>query len=141
MKTIISIAALLFLIFNGVAQQVDYPRLKADAERAYAEGSYAKANELYSQADQAALPKAEARWVEFRVADTLWRAQAATETADTTKYEKARTQLEELIRVADKEEDRRVRLRLARRPICADSSIPTANKFWLRRMLCKCPGP
>jgi hypothetical protein len=63
-----------------------------------AEGSYAKANELYSQADQAALPKAEARWVEFRLADTLWRAQAATETADSTKYEKARTQLEELIR-------------------------------------------
>src|SRR5678815_1067760 len=125
MKTIISIAALLFLIFNGVAQQVDYPRLKADAERAYAEGSYAKANELYSQADQAALPKAEARWVEFRLADTLWRAQAATETADTTKYEKARTQLEELIRVADKEEDRDV--------IWAEAHESLGDFYWVNR--------
>ena len=108
MKTIISLAALLFLIFNGVAQQVDYPRLKADAERAYADGSYARANELYGKVDKSGLPLAEARWVEFRLADTLWRAQAATETADTTKFEEAQKQLEELIRVADKEEDRDV---------------------------------
>ena len=125
MKTIISIAALLFVTFNGVAQQVDYPRLKADAERAYAEGSYAKAKELYSQVDQAALPKAEARWVEFRLADTLWRAQAATETVDTTKYEKARTQLEELIRVADKEEDRDV--------IWAEAHESLGDFFWVNR--------
>ena len=106
MKTIFSLAALLFLIFNGLAQQVTYPQLKADAERAYNERSYARAHELYRSVDAAALPQSEARWVAFRVADTLWRAQAATQTADNTKFEQAQKQLEELIRVADKEEER-----------------------------------
>ena len=32
-------------------------------------------------------------------------------------------------------------LRLASRPICADSSNPTATRPRLRRIRCKCPGP
>ena len=123
MKTIISIAALLFLIFNGVAQQVDYPRSKADAERAYDEGSYARANELYGKVDKSGLPLTEVRWVEFRIADTLWRAQAATETADTSKFEEAQKQLAELIRVADKEEDRDV--------IWAEAHESLADFHWI----------
>ena len=125
MKTIISLAALLFLIFNGVAQQVDYPRLKADAERAYSEGSYARANQLYGSVDKSGLPRAEARWVEFRLADTLWRAQAATETADTTKFEEAHKQLAELIRIADKEEDRDV--------IWAEAHESLGDFYWTNR--------
>ncbi|HEX3251994.1 MAG TPA: alpha-2-macroglobulin family protein [Pyrinomonadaceae bacterium] len=107
MKTIIlSVAAFAFLLFNVVAQQSDYSQLRSDAETQYAQGSYARANELYSKIDKSKLSATEARWVEFRLADTLWRSQAATETSDTTKLEQAQKQLEELIRVADKETDR-----------------------------------
>src|SRR5215468_6937891 len=107
MKTItVSIAAFLFLIFNAFAQQPDYAQLKADAEAQYAQKSYARANEIYSRVDKSKLNAPERRWVEFRLADTSWRSQAATETADTTKLEQAQKQLEELIRVIEKEEDR-----------------------------------
>ena len=125
MKTNISLVALLFFLLQGIAQQVDYTQLKSDAERAYAEGSYARANEIYSRVDKVALPQAEARWVEFRLADTLWRAQAATETADSTKYEQAQKLLEELIRTRDKEEDRDF--------IWAEAHESLADFFWLRR--------
>ena len=104
--TAISIVAFVFLIFNAVAQQPDYARLKAEAEAQYAQGSYARANETYSRVDKSKLDASEVRWVEFRLADTLWRAQAATETADMTKFETAQKQLTELIRAIDKEENR-----------------------------------
>src|SRR6185295_10827665 len=86
--------------------QSSYAQLKADAERMYAEGSYAKAYEIYASIDKKTIPEAEARWVNFRIADTSWRAQSATETADNTKYELAQKQLEELIRTNDKEDER-----------------------------------
>ncbi|HJY26884.1 MAG TPA: MG2 domain-containing protein, partial [Pyrinomonadaceae bacterium] len=106
MKTIIlSISAFAFLLFNAVAQQSDYSQLRNDAETQYAQGSYARANELYSKVDKSKLSAAEVRWVEFRLADTSWRAQAGTQTSDTTRFEQAQKQLEELIRVADKEHD------------------------------------
>ena len=67
MKTIIlSISAFAFLLFNAVAQQPDYSQLKNDAEAQYAQGSYARANELYSKVDKSKLNPSEARWVEFR---------------------------------------------------------------------------
>ena len=107
MKTIIlSICGFCFLLFNALAQQADYAQLKNQAEAQYAQGSYARANELYSKVDKSKLTPAESRWVEFRLADTSWRAQAATQTSDTTVYEKAQKQLEELIRVVEKETDR-----------------------------------
>ncbi len=107
MKTIIlSISVFTFLLFNSVAQQTDYSQLRNDAEREYAQGSYARANELYSKVDKSKLSRAEQRWVEFRLADTTWRAQSATETPDMTRFEQAQKQLEELIRVVEKETDR-----------------------------------
>ena len=107
MKTIIlSIPVLAFLLFNAVTQQPDYSQLRNEAEVQYAQGSYARANELYSKVDKSKLSASESRWVEFRLADTSWRAQAGTQTPDTTRYEQARKQLEELIRVVEKETDR-----------------------------------
>ena len=87
-----------------VAQQTDYAKLKSEAEQLYSAGSYARALELYSKIDKSKLAPAEVRWVEFRIADATWRSQAATETADTTKFEQAQKQLEELIRTSDKPE-------------------------------------
>ena len=103
---IISFTVIGFLIFNAVAQQPDYAQLRAEAEAQYAQGSYARAKDLYAKVDKTKLSPTDSRWVEFRLADTSWRAQAATQTSDTTPFEQAQKQLEELIRVADKDVDR-----------------------------------
>src|SRR5689334_9450461 len=128
MKTIIlSVAAFAFLLFNAVAQQSDYSQLRSNAEAQYAQGSYARANELYAKIDKSKLSPAEVRWVEFRLADTSWRAQAATQTSDTTIFEQAQKQLEELIRVADKETDRDL--------VWAEAHESLGDLFWRRAQL------
>ncbi len=107
------------------AQQTDYAQLRTQAEQAYAAGSYARANEIYSKVNKSGLPVAESRWVEFRLADTLWRAQAGTETSDNTKFEQAQKQLEELVRINDKADDRDL--------VWAESHESLADLFWTRR--------
>jgi alpha-2-macroglobulin len=88
------------------AQQSDYQAIKAEAERYYADASYGKAREVYLKAVALNLSPAESRWVEFRLADTLWRLQAATNTADSTRYDEARRQLDALVRDIVRVEDR-----------------------------------
>jgi len=124
MKTIIlSICAFAFLLFNAVAQQPDYSQLKNDAEAQYAQGSYARAHEIYSRVDKSKLNPTEARWVEFRLADTSWRAEAATQSSDTTRLEQAQKQLEELIRVKDTDRDL----------VWAEAHESLGDFFWVRR--------
>ncbi|MEW6210143.1 MAG: alpha-2-macroglobulin family protein [Acidobacteriota bacterium] len=107
MKKIITFALLCAASFISVhAQRNDYQSIKSEAERYYSEGSYARAHELYLRADTLKLDPSDARWVDFRVADTLWRAQAATQTADSSKFDQARSQLESLVRDVKREEDR-----------------------------------
>ena len=125
MKTIISIALLAFLYFLPTsAQQADYAKLKADAEQFYAAGSYARANEVYGKVDKTKLAPAEARWVDFRLADTSWRTQAATQTSDNTIFELAQKQLEELIRVNDKDTERDL--------VWAEAHESLGDFFWTR---------
>ncbi len=126
MKTTISITVLVFLsLIAGAGQQVDYPQVKAEAERFYASGSYARANEIYSKVDKIGLPAVEVRWVDFRIADTTWRSQAASETADSTKFDLAQKQLEELIRVADKENERDL--------VWSEAHESLGDFYWIRR--------
>jgi len=126
MKTIIfSISVFTFLLFNAAAQQSDYSQLKSEAEAQYAQGSYARANELYAKVDKSKLTPIDSRWVEFRLADTSWRAQAATQTSDNTPFEQARMQLEELIRAADKDTDRDL--------VWAEAHESLGDLFWARR--------
>ena len=80
------------------AQSTDYAKLKVEAEKFYAEKSFSRAHELYRQVDRKQIPADEVRWIEFRLADTLWRAQAATNTNDDTKVQQARQQLEALVK-------------------------------------------
>ncbi len=88
------------------AQQQDYAALNSEAEKHYAEKSYARSHELYKQAELLKLSAAEVRWVTFRVADTLWRAEAASNTSDSTKFDQARERLEALVRDVKRNEDR-----------------------------------
>src|SRR5215212_5268210 len=62
------------LTFLLLSTAPPYDALKREAERFFDEKSYARAHELYEQASKLELPAAERRWVEFRLADTAWRA-------------------------------------------------------------------
>jgi uncharacterized protein YfaS (alpha-2-macroglobulin family) len=105
----ILVLALALLCVTGLmtthAQQSEYEKVKRAAEEQYANGSYAKAREIYQQAKALQLGKNDSRWVDFRLADTLWRSQAATNTPDSTKYDEAHHQLDVLIRDAQRAED------------------------------------
>jgi uncharacterized protein YfaS (alpha-2-macroglobulin family) len=125
MKTIISLVVFTFVLLNGMTQQPQYSQLRTEAETLYDQGSYARANELYAKVDRSKLSPVDSRWVEFRLADTSWRAEAATQTSDNTKFEQAQKQLEELIRVSDKEEDRDL--------VWAEAHESLGDFFWTRR--------
>jgi uncharacterized protein YfaS (alpha-2-macroglobulin family) len=115
---------LLTVIQTSTAQQPDYHQIKTEAERLYREGSYALAHDAYKKVDTSTLSPIEKRWVEFRLADTTWRSQAATQTSDSTKYEQAQKQLEELIKASEKEEGRDI--------VWAEARESLGDFFWLR---------
>lgn len=103
------IAALVFTLGLNcfAALPPEYERLKADAEKFHTAGSFAQAHELYSRAMlMSNITSNEARWVWFRNFDTQWRSAAATQSADTTKLDEARAELEKLIRDVKREEDK-----------------------------------
>lgn len=95
-----------FALTALLAQKSSYEDLKASAEKYFAEGSYKRAHELYTQAAALKLSPSQKRWVDFRLADTRWRSQAATETADPTEYENAQSQLQALLAETKRVEDR-----------------------------------
>src|SRR5258708_31832308 len=99
--------------------------LKAGAEKLYAEGSYAKSHEVYDKAKALELPAAEARLVDFRLADTLWRSEAATQNSDTTQLDRARQQLDVLIRDIQRVEDRDL--------VWAEVQESFGDYYWARR--------
>src|ERR1043166_7377660 len=104
----------------------EYESLKAEAEKFYAEKSFARAQPLYARARAMSnITSNEARWVFFRNADTLWRSQAATESADTTKVDQAREWLEQLLRETKRAEDRDA--------TWAEAQESLADFFWTRR--------
>lgn len=82
----------------------DYETNQSAAEQFYADGSYAKAHEIYSKMDVSQLSSDEARWVAFRLADTQWRSQAATDNPDTTRIDEARAGLDKQIRDLTRED-------------------------------------
>src|SRR5262245_60160157 len=130
MKPLVMLILLSLLCFASPrSQQPTYEALKAEAERLYAEASYSQARELYLKARavrlQPPLSLEDARWVEFRLADTLWRAQAATQTADATKYETAQRQLESLIRERRRTEDHD--------RVWAEAQESLGDLWWTRR--------
>jgi uncharacterized protein YfaS (alpha-2-macroglobulin family) len=93
-------------VSSGVVQ--DLATLRAEAERLLADGSYARANEIYARALPLAAGTPDERWVRFRLADTRWRALAGTEQADPSGLEAAQRELEGLVRDVrrDDEKDR-----------------------------------
>ena len=78
-----------------------YDAIRAEAEKYYAEKSFARAHALYEEASKLKLDAEETRWVAFRLADTTWRADAASPDRDPEKREAARQSLEELTKAGD----------------------------------------
>jgi uncharacterized protein YfaS (alpha-2-macroglobulin family) len=78
-----------------------YDAIRAEAEREYAEKSFARSRALYEDAAELDLTAEEKRWVAFRIADTTWRADAAAPDADPTKREAARVALEAIVTPAN----------------------------------------
>ena len=104
---LIFLAAISLIPLNlSNAQPSEYEQLKAQAEKLYSQGSFSRARKLYTDTRTLQLSSAEKRWGDFRLADTLWRTQAGTNTPDPSHFEQARQQLEILIRDINRVEDR-----------------------------------
>ncbi|MEO8215623.1 MAG: MG2 domain-containing protein [Acidobacteriota bacterium] len=106
MKAFVTAALSLFAILTVAAPQQPLPAhdsssALAQAEGLYAEHSYSRAHELYQSLDLASLDAAARRWIVFRRADTLWRADAATSNPDSTISEEARKALEALLAASE----------------------------------------
>ncbi len=105
---LVSVAAFVFCcIAKAEDSSADYADLMRRAETLYAEGSYARARDLYLETAGAfELAGAARRWVEFRVLDCQWRSLAGTERRDTTRSEHPRSELAVLAGAAKRTEDR-----------------------------------
>jgi len=126
MKSKILLATLLVFAGSLSAFSQNYETLKAEAEKFFSEGSFARAHELYRRAAELpGISPDEKRWAAFRVADTQWRSQAATQTADNTAFEEAQRRLEALVRDVNRPEDR------DRLWVEAQESL--GDFFWTRR--------
>jgi alpha-2-macroglobulin len=100
---LLALSALLLLSSGGAQSQGGTPgfdALRRQAETYYEEKSFSRARELYEQAPKLRLSADELRWVEFRIADTTWRADAASPDADATRLDRARVTLEQLARTS-----------------------------------------
>jgi uncharacterized protein YfaS (alpha-2-macroglobulin family) len=125
MKTVLVLAFVCLLGISSIqAQKPSFEAQKAEAEKFYVEGSYAKALELYQKIDLTGLSKSDSRWAIFRRADARWRAQAGSNTADSTEYDRARKQLEELtsINLSTEERDQ----------IWAEAQESLGDFLWMR---------
>jgi uncharacterized protein YfaS (alpha-2-macroglobulin family) len=102
----LNLLALLLSVLSLFPVTSDYDTQKRLAEVAFAEGSYARAHEIYAGVKRDALAPAEQRWVRFRVADTMWRAEAADPKRDDTEVIKAREELLAMLRESGDDHDR-----------------------------------
>ena len=117
----------IFFASTGIApaQTNDYAANKAEAEKFYADGSYAKAHEIYAGMDAAALPAGEARWVAFRLADTQWRSAAEGRNPDNTALDDAFDSLQKQVRDLTREDQHDL--------IWAEVEESLGDFYWARR--------
>lgn len=130
LTTYLLLIGLLGLSFFKSADSIEiasspYEQTKREAEKSYAEGSYRIAHDLYEKIKTAELSAQEKRWVDFRLADTQWRAQAGSQTSDQSQYEQARQQLDKLIRDIKLVEERDL--------IWAEVQESMGDFWWMRR--------
>ncbi|MBI1785056.1 alpha-2-macroglobulin, partial [Candidatus Sumerlaeota bacterium] len=123
-RLFLSLIAASLYINSLPAQDSQYDPLHGRGEKEYAEGSYALAHETYEKCAALKLDPTVKRWVDFRLADTLWRAQAGSQTPDASNYEKAQDALQSLIRDRNREEDHDL--------VWAEAHESLGDFYWLR---------
>ena len=105
----------------GPVNYGDYSSIHEAAEQFYARKSFQRAHDAYLRAQELTLEQDQARWVEFRLADTLWRSRASTQSSDPSQLEEAQRQLQELLR--REQEDR----------VAAEINQSLGDYHWIRR--------
>lgn len=108
----------------------DFAELKVEAEAHYEDKSFSLAHEVYSQAKELDLNAGETRWVEFRLADTLWRAHAASGESDYGFLEKVRESLRDLAKDLDELEGPPPQLWVEIQESLGDSWWSRNNQNW-----------
>ncbi|HEX6883949.1 MAG TPA: alpha-2-macroglobulin family protein [Planctomycetota bacterium] len=88
------------------ATQDDAEALIGRAEARFAEHSYAAAHELYQQVAGLELAPERRAWVDFRLADTRWRAAARTNDADSSELDHAAQELRGMLERYERPEAR-----------------------------------
>src|SRR5689334_18975256 len=87
-----------FMVYGQLGvQAADYDSIKQQAERAYNEGSYKRAQELYAQLNRDQLKAEERRWTELRLADTALRSEASSQQTDDSASQKAQSELRKFL--------------------------------------------
>ncbi|MCM8813549.1 MAG: MG2 domain-containing protein [Candidatus Omnitrophica bacterium] len=128
-RDIVFLCVAIVIVSAGVdalaAPEKNLSALAEEAERYYQEGSYRRSYDLYQQIFAAHPDSEMLQWTRFRLADTLWRQNAAAASPDATILEDARRQLEEL--AAEYTEP------AARNTLWADVVESLADSFWLFR--------
>ncbi len=119
----------IFFAFTAIAfgQSADYAANKATAEQFYADGSYAKAHEIYAGMDTASLPAGEARWVAFRLADTQWRSAVEGRNPDNTALDEAFDSLQKQVRDLTRDDQHDL--------IWAEVEESLGDFYWARKYL------
>jgi uncharacterized protein YfaS (alpha-2-macroglobulin family) len=130
MKTLLALLALtgIPLAFAPVqegARADGFAELRRRAEAKFAEGSYALSRELYQQAGNFQLTDADRHWVEFRLADTRWRAAAATNDPDSSELDAASAELRRMLERYERAE--------SRDDLWAEIHESVGDFHWLRR--------
>ncbi len=87
----------------GPVNYGDYSSIHKAGEQFYARKSFQRTHDTYLRARDLQLDPDQTRWVEFRLADTLWRSRASTQSSDTSQLEEAERQLQELLRREQKD--------------------------------------
>jgi len=103
---LLALAAAAPILARAAQEPRDLATLRKEGEALIEKGLFERARAVYADAAQLELDPEDARWVRFRLADTRWRAAAATENPDTTELDRARAELEELARVPERVEER-----------------------------------
>ncbi len=113
----------------------DYAALWLRAEGLVAEKSFAQAREVYVAMAGMLAEDGEAsekRWVDFRLADLKWRAQAGSGTRDNTVYQEAREELAELVQVVKRVVDRDRVWAEAEESLGGLTTAEHGNNYWRR---------
>ncbi len=80
--------------------------IESEAERLFARGSFEKARELFDSIDLSKRSDSAARRIRFRRADSLWRSKVATKQSDRSELDRARDELEKLVRDVKRDDEK-----------------------------------